>query len=130
MTYIELNSLNKIIERIGAQPKGPVQKFFTNTCALHMDKYVPARDLILAGTVVQDGVINEANVTEDTITYAQPYARYQYNGERQDGSHKIVNRTLDKHPLATSYWDRHMVTAEIDDVVDEVQDEMRRRSNG
>lgn len=110
MATVQLDSLDKINKKLGIEPNGPVQKFFTNTCYKHMDKYVPM-DLGLLREVV--------NVQDDSITYQQPYASYQYHGERKDGSHKVYNYTT---PNTGPYWDKRMVSAEIDDVVKEVQD--------
>lgn len=109
---VKMKPTSMIKRNLGIDPSGPFQKWFTNTCALHMDKYVPYDEGILANTVI---------IGTNTITYDQPYALYQYYGVRKDGTHKIVNRTLTKHPLATSYWDRHMVTAEMPDIIKEAQ---------
>ena len=94
---------------LGIEPNGRVQRYFTNTCAIHMDKYVPFDTGTLAETV---------EVGYDTITYNQPYAKIVYYGVR-DG--KPLNFQTDNHPLACSYWDRQMVSAEMQDVISEVQ---------
>lgn len=57
--------------RLGLEPNGRVQKFFTNTCYKHMDKYVPYRDGNLR-TIV--------DIQPDSITYESPYAHAQYVG--------------------------------------------------
>ena len=85
-----------------------------------MDPFVPFDEGLLAGTVIENGEPTE-NVDVDSITYDQEYASYQYYGIRKDGSHKIVNRSLDKHPLATSYWDQAMWTAKSEDIIKRVQ---------
>ena len=36
---------------------------------------------------------------------------------------KPLNYSKAKHELATSYWDRAMVTANMNDIVDEIQNE-------
>jgi len=51
---------------------GAVQRFFTDTCYKHMDKYVP-KDI---GNL-RDNVDKGA----DYITYESPYAHAQYIGE-------------------------------------------------
>ena len=49
---------NSVIKAdLGIQKNGPVHAFFTATCALHMDKYVPFRSGDLASTVVENGVV-------------------------------------------------------------------------
>lgn len=66
-----LKSISEIKANLGIEPNGRVQKFFTNTCYKHMDKYVP-RDT---------GVLREAvDLQPDRITYQSPYAHAQYVG--------------------------------------------------
>ena len=50
-----------------------MQRFFTDTCAKHMDKYVPLGD---TGNL-RDKIYKEV----DSITYESPYAHAQYIGE-------------------------------------------------
>lgn len=107
---VKLKPTSQIKARLGIEPNGRVQKFFTNTCYKHMDKYVPMREGNLR-TVV--------DVKSDSITYESPYARYQYYGMREDGSHVVSNYTT---PGTGTYWDKRMVSAEMQDVVKEVQD--------
>ena len=107
---VKLKPTSQIKARLGIEPNGRVQKFFTNTCYKHMDKYVPMREGNLR-TIV--------DVKNDSITYESPYARYQYYGMREDGSHVVNNYTT---PGTGPYWDRRMVSAEMQDVVKEVQD--------
>lgn len=106
---------SEIKVKLGIDADGDVQKFFTNTCYKHMDKYVPMREGNLR-TIV--------DIQSDSITYESPYAKYQYRGEREDGSRKVKKYTT---PGTGPYWDKRMVSAEIDDVVKEVQDYMRRK---
>lgn len=107
---VKLKPTSQIKARLGIQPNGRVQNFFTNTCYKHMDKYVPMREGNLR-TVV--------DVKSDSITYESPYARYQYYGMREDGSHVVSNYTT---PGTGTYWDKRMVSAEMQDVVKEVKD--------
>ena len=111
---VKMKPTSVIKARLGIEPNGRIQKFFTNTCYRHMDKYVP----------MDTGTLREnVTLTEDTITYEQPYAGYQYYGERKDGSHKVVRYTT---PGTGPYWDKRMVSAEMQDVVKEVQDYVNR----
>ena len=107
---VKLKPTSEIKARLGIEPNGRVQKFFTNTCYKHMDKYVPQRDGNLR-TIV--------DIQSDSITYEQEYAKYQYYGMRKDGSHVVKNYTT---PGTGPYWDKKMVSAEMQDVVKEVQD--------
>lgn len=107
---IKMKPTSQIKARLGIQPNGRVQKFFTNTCYKHMDKYVPMREGNLR-TIV--------DVNSDNIVYESPYARYQYYGMRNDGSRVVTKYTT---PGTGPYWDKRMVSAEMQDVVKEVQD--------
>ena len=111
---VKLQPTSTIKARLGIEPNGRVQKFFTNTCAKKMDKYVP----------FDEGNLADYHLESDAVVYEQPYARYQYYGLSKNG--KPLNYHTDKHPLATSYWDKKMVSAEMDDIVKEVQDYIRR----
>lgn len=112
---MSLIPISQIKANLGIEPHGKVQKFFTNTCARHMDKYIPKDTGMLR---------NNIDIQADGITYQSPYAHYQYKGEREDGSHKVKNYTT---PGTGSYWDRRMVSAEIETVVKEVQDYVRSK---
>lgn len=114
MGYVKLDSLDKIKKKLGLEPNGRVQAFFTETCYKHMDKYVPM-DL--------GNLRSNVDVQTDRIVYESPYAKYQYYGERGDGSHKVKNYTT---PGTGPYWDKRMVSAEMDQVVKEVQKFVRR----
>ena len=104
---VKMQPTSVIKARLGIEPNGRVQKFFTNTCYRYMDKYVPK----------DTGLLRE-NVTIESnrITYEQPYAHAQYIGEVNGG--QVVNYTT---PGTGPYWDKRMVSAEIQDVVAEVQ---------
>ena len=105
----KLNPTSVIKIRLNIQKGGPVHAFLTETCYKHMDKYVPKRDGNLR-TIV--------DIQTDLITYEQDYAKYQYYGIRKDGTHAVSNYTT---PGTGPYWDKLMVSAEIDTVVKEVQ---------
>lgn len=106
---VKMQPTSVIKARLGLEPNGRIQKFFTNTCYKHMDKYVPKDEGNLR-TIV--------DIQPNSITYESPYARYQYYGEREDGSHKVINYTT---PGTGPYWDKRMVSSEMQDVVKEVQ---------
>lgn len=108
-----LNPISTIKANLGIEPNGPVQKFFTNTCYRYMDKYVPKENGILRTNVT---------IKADSITYEQPYAHAQYVGYTKG---PVKNYTT---AGTGPYWDRRMVSAEINDVVIEVQDYIRRKN--
>lgn len=127
MAQIKMKPTSVIIANLGLAPDGPIQQWFTDTCALHMDKYTPFRHGDLAKTVVVNGEVNRQNVTEDTIVYKQHYASYVYYGMRRDGTHVIKHYTDDFHADAGPYWDRRMWSAEKEQVVKEVQNYINKR---
>ena len=104
---VKLKPTSQIKARLGIEPNGRVQKFFTNTCYKHMNKYVP----------IDEGNLRiNADVKADSITYESPYARYQYYGISKSG--KPLNY---RTPGTGDYWDKRMVSAEMEQVVQEVQ---------
>lgn len=112
---VQMKPTSEIKVKLGIDTNGRVQKFFTNTCYKHMDKYVPM-DKGNLRTVV--------DVESDHIIYEVPYAEYQYYGMRKDGTRVVKNYTT---PGTGKYWDKRMVSAEINDVIQEVQDYMEGR---
>ena len=110
---VKLKPTSVIKAKLGLEPNGRVQRFFTNTCYKHMDKYVPMSDLESAGnlrTIV--------DIQPSYIVYESPYARYQYYGVREDGTHQVQHYTT---PGTGTYWDKRMWSAEGKEVVNEVQ---------
>lgn len=86
-----------------------MQRFFTDTCYRYMDKYVP-KDIGILRDNVDKGV--------DYITYESLYAHYQF-----------VNQFPEDHyttPGTGPYWDKRMVSAEMQDVIEEVQEYVNR----
>ena len=111
---VKLNPTSQIKARLGIDPNGRVQKYFTKRCADYMDKYVPRR----IGS--EGGSLREVvDIQPNSITYEMPYARYQYYGVREDGTHPVRNYST---PGTGTYWDKRMVSAEMNDLVEEVQD--------
>ena len=104
---VKLKPTSQIKARLGIEPNGRVQKFFTNTCYKHMDKYVPYREGFLR---------TNTDIQDDSITYESPYAKYQYYGVSKSG--KSLNY---RTPGTGDYWDKRMISAEMEQVVDEVQ---------
>ena len=115
---MKMKPISQIKADLGINPGGRIQKFFSFSCRKHMDKYIPMDTGNLADTW---------DMGADYITYEQPYAHYQYIGISKSG--KPLNYSTEKHPYAGSYWDKRMVSAEMQDVVKEVQDEVRKHGN-
>lgn len=114
MAQLNLYKKDEIKKKLGLEPNGKVQKYFTNTCYRYMDKYVPK----------DTGNLREiVTLTNDSITYEQGYAEAQYYGIVN--GHPVVNYTT---PGTGPYWDERMVSAEADDVVKEVQDYVNKEA--
>lgn len=108
---LKLNPTSMINARLGIEPNGKAHDFFTNSCYKYMDKYVPMDNGDLRTKV---------DIQTDRITYESRYAHAQYVGFTKG---PIVNYTT---PGTGPYWDKRMVSAEMQDVVKEVQDYVKR----
>ena len=106
---VKMQPTSVIKARLGIDPNGKVQKFFTNTCYKHMDKYVPKDEGNLR-TIV--------DIESNSITYESPYAAYQYYGMRNDKTHKVKHYTT---AGTGPKWDKRMLSAEKRDVIREVK---------
>ena len=106
---MKMKPISQIKADLGINPGGRVQRFFTDTCYRYMDKYVP-KDIGNLRDIIDKGV--------DYITYEVPYAHYQY-----------VNQFPEDHyttPGTGPHWDERMVSAEMNDVIKEVQEYVNR----
>ena len=108
---VKMQPTSVIKANLGIEPNGRVHRFFTNTCYRHMDKYVPMDNGDLRTNV---------NIDTNSITYESPYAHAQYAGFTTG---PVVNYTT---PGTGPYWDERMKSAEMQDVVREVQDYINR----
>lgn len=104
---VTIKPTSEIKIKLGIDTNGRVQKFFTNTCYKHMDKYVPMDEGNLRTNV---------DIQDDFITYESPYAHAQYVGYTKG---PVTNYTT---PGTGPYWDKRMKSAEMKQVVQEVQD--------
>lgn len=111
---VYIDNLEKILKKKGLQVDGPAQQFFTHTCRIEMDEFVPMDEGNLR-TIVYEG--------PDYIIYESPYASYQYFGERQDGSHQVMNYTTEG---TGPYWDKEMWSAKKDQIIKAVAEEVDR----
>lgn len=108
---VNIDRTSEIKARLGIEPNGRVQRFFANTCYKHMDKYVPMDEGNLRINV---------SIEPDKIIYESPYAHAQYVGYTKG---EVKNYTT---PGTGPYWDKRMVSAEMQDIVKEVQDYIGR----
>ena len=91
---------NKIIDKYGMQENGNTQLFLANTCFRRMQKYVPFDTGALSTTVT---------VKSGSVTYEQPYAHKQYTTNKGKG-------------IRGKYWDKKMVSAEKELIIQEVEE--------
>ena len=103
---MKMQPISVIKANLGIEPNGRIQRFFTNTCYKHMDKYVPKDNGDLRDIVT---------LTANSITYESPYAHAQYVGFTKG---PVRNYTT---PGTGPYWDKRMWSAEGNIVVREVQ---------
>lgn len=114
----------KIIEEATGGSAGAL--FLANEAKRLMDPYVPAVNMMLSQEVQ---VFTEKN--EGIVKYLSPYAHYQYEGilyvssktgsAFSHGEYKIptdrkLKHSTFRHPLATSHWDKAMLTARKSDL--------------
>lgn len=108
-----LKPISEIKADLGIEPNGRAQKFFTNSCRNHMNQYVPLS--LIDHLHMRENI----RMGDDYITYQALYAHAQYVGIVHGTPIKDENRTT---PNTCSYWDKKMVSVEINDVIKEVQD--------
>lgn len=139
---VKMKPIGVIKARLGIEPNGRIQKFFTATCAKHMDKYVP----------YDEGNLADYRIDGNLIIYEQLYAHYMYEGKvmgpnipiKEDGiitgwfspkgqakhyTGKDIDYSKSKargHKFAGPHWDSRMWTAEKDEIIKEVQNEINR----
>ena len=112
---LKMQPLSTIKANLGIDAGGRVIKYLTSECKKAMDKYVPYDE----GDLSRESFIEDGHL----IVYNMPYAIPQYLGVREDGTHRInpENRNRSIHPLATSYWDKKMWTAEGSTIIKRVE---------
>lgn len=112
--------------------------FLADKAARLMVPYVPADKLMLAQNI-------KITADEDCghILYDSPYAHYQYEGIlyvsskngsawAREGEFKVstgkkLKHSTFRHPMATSHWDKAMMTARGDELAQSYQDYLNRR---
>jgi len=105
---MKMKPISTIKANLGIEPNGRVQRFFTDTCYRHMDKYVP-KDIGNLRDIIDKGA--------NYITYESNYAHAQYIGVVHGSP--VRNYTT---PGTGPYWDKRMWSAEGQEVIREVQE--------
>lgn len=115
---IEMKPKKSILKRLNLEQRGKLEKFFRDKVAEESDPYTPK----------VSGQLSSYTTHENEIWYDTPYAEYQYNGVREDGTHKINedNRNRDEHPDATSKWAEKMWKHKKRKIAKDVKKEMER----
>lgn len=117
---VEIKPNSEIIIDFGLEEKGPAHYYFAGRCRARMNaRYVPEDKGVLHDTSLVDS-------TDCAIIYYQPYASYQYYGIRKDGTHKVQKYSK---PGTGPYWDKKMVSAEKDLLVEDMKDYIKGRGN-
>lgn len=111
---VKMQPTNVIMAHLGIEPNGRIETKFASICATHMDKYVP----------FDKGDLADYKIEGNKVIYDQLYASYQYKGISKSGN--PLNYQKSMHEQAGPYWDRRMISAEMQDVVKDVQDEIGR----
>jgi hypothetical protein len=103
---IKLDGAEKILEGLGLQEAGSVQKFFTNELMRLSDPYVPFR---------QGPLKNSAHMTQngDGIIYNTPYARYHWYGKLMVDP--ITKKGAFYDPRSGRFWSRPNTPKELTD---------------
>lgn len=132
---MELKPISEIELRFGLNEGGEFMSHALENLERRTEKYIPHGDTgILEGTTIQD-------VQNGALTYASPYAHYQYIGElyvdpdtgsswaKKNATKIPTGKRLNQHPIVGegNYWDKKMISAEGTDYFQELQDFIDRR---
>lgn len=130
---VKMQPTSEIKLHLGIDPNGAVQRKFQSLCNRHMAKYVPGGE---------GGEIEKYKDLSDPtkIIYEHPGAHYQYesklyvmdNGKgayysptygfwSAKGKKKHDSGRMLKHNIGGPHWDKQMVSAEMGDLVKELQ---------
>ena len=136
---VKIQPTSVIKARLGIEPNGRVQRYFQKRCKDYMDKYVPRED----GNLRKNVDLSNPNY----IVYQSPYAHYMYEGKvmgpnipKKNKAGRITGwfspKGKKKHYTGASivyhtggtgpHWDRRMVSADMNSLVNDVQDYIRR----
>lgn len=143
---VDMKPVKQIMERLGVDAKGDVQRFHTANVLRRIQKYMPYR----SGATIKLMIV-QSPVEEPFIHVDVPYARMLYYGKvmvdpktkaagfmtpngwrSRKGVPKVVSiRDIQydktKNPKAGPFWDRRLVAAEGAQMAAELQDYVRRR---
>lgn len=99
----------------------------------YMSPFVPMDSGALDQTV---------EITPECVHYKSPYAHFQWNGKvfvddrgstwahRSESKHQInkdLQYSKDQHPLASSHWEKAMMTSKGDEFCKDITDYLRKK---
>lgn len=144
---VKCKSASQIIQAHGLDRNGDVQRAWTSIVDRRISRFMPYRP----GSGALSGKLKYISGPAE-ITVAAPYAKYQYYGKvmidpkinaagfltkdgtwrsRKGAAKVLTNRDLiydtSKNANAGPYWDRRLVAAEGDAMVQEIKAYIRRR---
>ena len=120
---VKLN-VGGILNSRGLGSSNQARKYLAERVRAHSDPYVPFR---------QGPLKNTAQISSDggKLTYVQPYARYQYQGEvmgpnvltkkgwrsmAKKGGKKLMGRKLKHSGMRGPFWDKRMLADHREDL--------------
>lgn len=135
---MNLPQAGKVIERLGLDERGDVQRFHTQNVLKRIQKFMPMQSGALAKLTVAQTDINRPEI----VTRA-PQARFLYHGKlmvsdvtgsawaRKGETKHVVDKDLEydtsKNARAGAYWDRALVAHEGDAMVNDLKNYVRYR---
>lgn len=124
---LQMHPPQQIVRRLGLNPGGKVQMFHTQNVMRRIQKFMPYR----TGATIKI-MINQTDISKPEIVLDVPYAKYLFYGKVMIGSapKKVIDvplkYTKTYNPDAGPFWDRKLVAAEGDQLVQELQDYIGR----
>ncbi len=136
--YLEMNSIQKILQDKGVDAGGSVQAFHTQNVLRRIGRYMPYR----SGMTIKV-TIAQTDIRKPVIVTNTPYARFLFYGRlmvgdetgspwaRRGETKHVVDRPLtydqSKNPRAGARWDRALIAAEGAALAADLQRYIKRR---
>lgn len=136
---MDLPGAAKVVQDLGLDAKGDVQRFHTNNVMRRIQRFMPYK----SGAYIK-GMIAATNINEPEIVIPGPHSRFLYHGKvmvsdvtgspwarKGETKHVVgdwdINYNREKNPDAGPYYDREMVAAEGPALVEDIKQYMRQR---
>ena len=118
---VKMEPVSTIEMNLGLEPYGKAHTYFAERCKVRMQKYTPNS----TGTSGAESQLNTPIIDNQcNLYYEEPYAGYQYYGQRKDGTHKVQHYTT---PGTGPYWDKLMLSAEGKELEQDMNDYIKER---